>query len=390
MRSNRRIIHYLTLALPGLSVLYLIHLNILSVPTNVFEIMVYVLALASWLIYKPSLKVSRRNTLMGTLLIAVIIIALIISEDLRTGFGIIKGWLIPVVLVLWLLKKHLISSQDRRLMLQVMVGQGLIVAGVALLQQFDAVSAWWIVRAPDTAQYLINGRAVSLFNSPNSAAIILALSIIISFHLARRWWHLLISLVLILALAATGSQAGVLAMFIGAVTYELVKRGYRKITALVILVSLLIINPFTLSIIASSNPDSADVRLHIWRKVWEMFLSHPVFGYGLTSFQNTFAVFTLHRPNFDEFVTPYAVHPHNIFLYAWFLFGLVGFFSLIYAFYYGLKRALQLKNALVLALLTIILIQGMVDNTVFKNDLIVWLMVPFVLIFTPVRDVSDA
>jgi O-antigen ligase len=241
---------------------------------------------------------------------------------------------------------------------------------------------------------LDTGRSPALFNSPNAAGMILAPALLVAFYVSRTdsqksgqrkdadIINLLIALVVMLGLFATGSRGGVAASALAIAVWWLWEK--RKGLAYGVgLIGLLIINPVVLSLIGLRNPDHLDVRVPIWHKTWDLLVAHPVFGLGLRSFHDAFAAFTLHQINYDQFITPYAVHPHNIFLYTWFLFGLLGLLGLLFllgkAFYVAYLSP-GLASRLGACLLLALVIQGMVDNTLWKNDLIVWFVVAFILV----------
>lgn len=111
-------------------------------------------------------------------------------------------------------------------------------------------------------------------------------------------------------------------------------------------------------------------------------MQHPIFGLGLQRFYDAFHAFTLHQVNFDEYITPYAVHPHNILLYTWFLFGLLGLagliFGLVRVLLYAYRRTTP-QTTIGAVLIMAFIIQGMVDNNLWKNDLIIWFVVSLLL-----------
>ncbi len=374
----------LILWLPGLSILYLLRFHIGPLPTNVFEVLVYLTAIAAWFTYPQwrTVKLSPSSKGLWVLGIAVVIAAVLVSPT-REALGIIKGWLVPAVLAYWMLRHALQSEKDYKAMLKAMVWQGVLVAVVAMLQRLHPVSTWWSNQWPDTAQYLFTGRAVSLFNSPNAAAMILVPSLIIMRYLHNKTTDYTPALLILLGLLATDSRGGLIAAIVGLLVYGLWQRKQTQFGVSLSLVSLLLFNPVVLTYLGSGDLNNADIRIHIWRKSWELALAHPVVGIGLGSFQTMFHQFTLHQPNFDEFITPYALHPHNVLLYVWLSFGLVGLVGFVYLLFRSLSSSVRLGTPHSLlggALIIAMLVHGMVDTTIFKNDLIIWFVVALVLV----------
>ena len=125
-----------------------------------------------------------------------------------------------------------------------------------------------------------------------------------------------------------------------------------------------------------------DIRVSIWQKSWELAQQNWLFGIGLGNFQNKFEEYTLHQINYDEFITPYAVHPHNILLYIWLSFGILGLIGFGYLIFMALRSAIYQKTAWAAiggVLILTMLIHSMIDMTIFKNDLIIWFVVALVL-----------
>lgn len=391
--NKEKLIRALVLLLPALSLLYLVHFSVADIPTNMFEVLIYLLAIAAWFIH-PSWRKLERNEIIGLVcILALSGIELFMSDSQRTGFGMVKGWILPALLAYWMISRSLTKQAAYELLVLGMMIQGFVLATLAILQRFSFIARWWADHVPDTAQYVLFERSVGFFNSPNAAAMILAPAFIASFAFLKGKDFWLVSLVLAAGLVATGSRAGIIAAILAALTFWLLqKRAIIKAYA-VVLAGVVAFNPITLTLLANHNVNDADIRVHIWNKSWQMLLQHPIFGFGLTSFHDSFQAFTLHQINFDEFITPLAVHPHNIFLYTWFLFGIVGVLALVYLFVrafasLGLKPSLY--QALGASLLIAFLIQGMVDNSLWKNDLIIWFVAALLLCVTPQKSSLDS
>ncbi len=379
----RERISNLVLLLPGLSFLYLIHFSLFGIPTNVLEILIYAFAIAAWVAY-PKWRTLHSAEIISLIIVAMVaIIGFVVSPDKHTALGIIKGWVVPLCLSYWMFSRAL-TEGTVTVMIRGMRAQGIGLAVLGLVQLIPAVATRWSVGVPETSQYLTVHRVVGLFNSPNALAMVLVLSLVASLVLLKRASDLWVVGVIGAAILATGSRGGVVAAILATVLWLLWSAGKKRLSLGVFATTLLLYNPIVLTFVALRHPDNADIRVHIWQKSWGLITSHPIFGIGLTSFHDTFQQFTLHQPNFDEFITPYAVHPHNIFLYTWLLFGLAGLVGLVGLIGIAVRSAYRRKSAtaaLGAVLLMAFVILGMVDNSLWKNDLVIWFAAALTLAF---------
>lgn len=371
--------------------------SIAGLPTNVFEVLVYLLAITSVILNPSWRKLSKPEKLALAIIALISLISLIVSPSKRDALGIMKGWIVPAMLVYWMLKNAITNEKDAKLMLRWMVIQGALVAIIAIAQQIPAVQQWWIKQYPDLGQYLNTGRAVGLYNSPNAAAMILVPALIICWQLQSRsldnakpdkidWINFLIFIITALGLYETKSRGGFIALIVGLIVYILWIKRQRVWAHIIVVGTFLISNPIVYSIVAKRNPNNMDIRVNIWQKSWELIQHNWFLGVGLGNFHNKFAEYTLHQPNYDEYITPYAIHPHNIILYICLSFGLLGIFGFVYFIYWLHKSTLGTKSPLAMlgaVLILTMLIHGMIDLTIFKNDLIIWFATAVVLTRMP-------
>jgi len=79
------------------------------------------------------------------------------------------------------------------------------------------------------------------------------------------------------------------------------------------------------------------------------------------------------RANFTEYITPLALTPHNIFLMFWLsagILGLAAFIWLLVNFYRQTKEKMASNlGVIVLAVFSSIIIYGLVEASIWKNDL---------------------
>jgi O-antigen ligase len=244
------------------------------------------------------------------------------------------------------------------------LGQGLVVEGVTRVM-------WPYVHPNNLA--LLLGRVAPF-------AAVTALFLTPPEERTRRRLYALACLPLFLALALTfsrGAYVGVLAA--GFVVAGLVGRR-RVVLALggIVTAGGLIIAADTLfhflpGRIASVG--SAFLRVGLWRSALAMLRDHPIFGVGLDQFLNQYQYYVEPTNDYERFTN----HPHNIVLDFWLRLGIIGLLVWIWTVVqfvrlaYALARSMDgVRSALalgLLALLTDILVHGLIDNSYFLMDL---------------------
>jgi putative inorganic carbon (HCO3(-)) transporter len=242
-----------------------------------------------------------------------------------------------------------------------------------------------------------DGRVIGIFGySPNYLALFLApiavLTIGYSFQFlaTRRYYHLAslwsLAAINLLAIYFSGSRGGFLAI-VGGLGIFLIVYFWpwirKRISAKIMLIILILAGLYTswtlfrpdLSVspeagrVASSN----NVRWQIWQASLELGFEHPWLGVGLGNFQEAFGNLTQNRANFPEYITPYALTPHNLFLMFWLstgILGLLAFMWLLVNFYRQAKGKLA-RNAptIIVAVFSAIIIYGLIEASIWKNDL---------------------
>ncbi len=122
---------------------------------------------------------------------------------------------------------------------------------------------------------------------------------------------------------------------------------------------------------------SGTLRRQMWQETFAMLKNRPVFGAGLAGYQETMKPY--HTKNYVEIY----LYPHNIILNFWSetgLLGLIAFIWIIILFFCSpsfarLRRqeedrgSFSIYSTILIATMSVILIQGLVDAPYFKNDL---------------------
>jgi len=141
---------------------------------------------------------------------------------------------------------------------------------------------------------------------------------------------------------------------------------------------------YSFGLVPNSRVEQSDnIRKEIWTTSLDIGLQHKWLGVGLGNFQNYFSEYTKTRINYPEYITPNAVTPHNIFLNIWLQTGLLGLLGLLCILAIFFLRCLQgvkkeaVINLVLMSSMIAIIGQGLVDSSIWKNDLILmfWFLV---------------
>lgn len=386
--------------------LYLIRFTVLGIPTTGLELLIYAATL--WLIVSQPVLVSaqrflpiiRRYSWPIGLILAGSIVNVVIAPDLRAALGLFKAYILDPLLVFSIIAVS--QNLPEQLYKADVYKAAFIALGVSL-----ALSGLFIPSA-----YTVDGRALGVFvldatASPNFLALLLAPLAAFSLSLACfeknkavRVWGGLGFLVMLAGLWATDSRGGLLAVAVTAIfivasyLYQTMKKQYRVAfrlmgfvvaTGLIAAVGWLVRPNFTASA-SDRTTTSSNIRYEIWRTtIVDMVPRYGLLGVGLGNYQQTFEELTAHRVNFPEFITPWAVTPHNVFLTWWMnlgLLGLVGFIWIIWLHFRNIRLAAVPVRPFAIALgfaMLALLLHGFVDAAYWKNDLAVlfWLLIGF-------------
>lgn len=344
--------------------LYLVRFKIFGIPTTVLEILIYILFIF-WLIKGFRFGEFKKLFIIHyPLLITIILIfigislATIFSSDLRVSAGIWKAWFIDPILFFIVLITTIKNPQQIRKVLYSLFLSGLVVSIIALI-------------------YLIcgkldpSGRLQAFYTSPNYLAMYLAPALIIGLF-SKKIYFLIPSLFCAISLFFTYSYGAWLGI-IAALGFGLFLYCFKlkKIELAVLFLCLFILAGLFLGYFALSfRIVSFNARLIIWQKALEIFKTNPIIGIGPGTFGNYF-------PASPEGNIP---QPHNIFLAFLLQTGIIGFIGfawLLVWFYKTPLSGVKNTNTVLIAIMTYMLVHGLVDTTYWKNDLsvIFWLII---------------
>lgn len=390
MKDNLRqhIVKVLLIAIILFLPVYYLRFSVFSFPTNPIEVAVVIAWLLS--LCSPSVRgaIPRKVTYAVVLILLGISIGVIVAADHRSAFGILKGWFIlPAIFgaTLW-------RVADESTIEKIKVGVAVNVTAVslyAILQRAGIMPLIGYQRdSAEFSQYLQQGRAFAIFESPNFLAMYLVPLTVLA---AASVWErtktfILTATFLILPLIAiylSSSRGGLLALLAGAIVL-MAWKSYRKL-AIVLLVSLSV-SGFVYFALIPKVGTGDEARLYIYQQSIALIKNHPITGVGPGQFQAALDSRVGGDEYYQQFVRPYAIHPHDIFLNYWLSGGILALTGFVWLIWMSLRMswhsATMSTRAAVGALLAI-LVHGLFDSSYFKNDLaIIFYLVIFLLLIS--------
>jgi len=386
------------LALPA----YLIRFSIFGIPTTLLELLIYAVFLIGLINWKNRQKISAIHIWPAILMLLAGLISVYIAPDKTVALGQFKALFIDSIMVFWLVISYL-KKEDFAWVFTGLVGSSLIVAGYSIFQKI-------------VGQVTVDNRVIGIFGyTPNYPALFLApLAIMFMVHsveliiekvsttnkLLKIYTGFFVGILGLFAIYFSGSRGAMLAVLGGFVFYLIVRfwpviqaRLWLKIIiGLIIIISMVsawfvfkpnfLLNPAAGGRVTSSN----NIRAEIWMTSFELGKMHPVLGLGLGNYQAAFSELTKNRVNFPEYISPFALSSHNIFLMFWLttgLFGLISFVWLLVLFFQiGLRNINSPIRLVLMSAAVVIILQGLVDTPYFKNDLslLFWLIIGYMLL----------
>jgi O-antigen ligase len=244
------------------------------------------------------------------------------------------------------------------------LGQGLVVEGVTRVM--------WPYQQPNNLALLL-GRIAPL-------ATCCALFLPAATQARRRGVYALACLPMFLVLALAFSRGAYVGVLAGAGVVAALVGGRRMLAALGAVVAagvaVFLANTwlhFLPERITSLG--SALLRAGLWRSALAMLRDHPIFGVGLDQFLNQYQYYVEETNDYERLTN----HPHNFILDFWLRLGIIGLLVWLWIVVQFVRVALALargtdavRRALALgliALLTDLLVHGLIDNSYFLMDL---------------------
>ena len=385
---------------------YLLRFSVGKIPTNLFEILVVIILVSYLWNFKKYIPVKNFtgykkyswpvflilaglfistfwNCYFSNVLTAVSTSVSTPAYTCSTGLGILKGWfLVPLVFVF--LVRRIVPREKIK---NIFRAYYLSALGVAIISLFFLLSE----------HLTFDGRLEGIFNSPNYLAMYLAPAVIMFFfktletkNRALNTISVVSLLIVLSALYKTYSYASWTATLISILIVSLInyKISFKKIVLSLAIFFLLLfsqIHDKKLNTFFDSRSSSAS-RIMIWNSSKKILKDNFLFGIGPENFQNKYLAYQKYFPPYLEWAVP---HPHNVFLAFWLsggILSLAGFVWIIALFSKNIFSRLKHRKTLAqkyllnaayvsLGIIFYILLHGLVDTTIFKNDLAVvfWL-----------------
>ena len=323
------------------------------------------------------------------------------------SLGILKSWVIIPIIYFYI---FISAARDKR---------DINLAMYSYLASAVFLSIWGLFQAVTKQYVTIDDRVSGPFESANYLAIYLAPALIFAsvrfiqtflmsgFNPAGRRWNIFerrifigISVAIIfMALVLSQSYGGILGVFFVLFIYILFER-FRATAKQIkkffnrILLAILLIIVIGGGMAASLNAEkfqnltrfdehtSVATRIEIWQVGFQLIKENPLLGIGLGKYQKNYeqrAVEILEREPLEKT----RLHSHNVFMETWLnagLLGLISFVWLIILAYFQIFKVKNKEDRFILyagiAMLTYIVVHGLIDVTFWKNDLalIFWLI----------------
>lgn len=360
---------------------YLWRTSAWGIPTTALELTIYgfaVGALLHWALRGgwKRVKLSRRTWALLAAWIFAWLLAAAFSTDRQASLGAVKAWLIDPLIVVAIVMVAIRTREGFAVALRGLAIGGAVVAIAGLIQ---------MLAYQNTLQ---DGRLSSFFAPvANYAAMFLGpISILtigsVLWRLLSRWWLMAVAVMLI-ALVLTVSFGGYVAVGAGLLVLLATwpNKKMRNIAAAALLVLAIIggvivsQTRFFTEKLNTTDRSSSLVRTQIWHTSIEMIKERPIVGVGPNAFEAVYreTIPRLYFPPLEWLVA----QPHQLLLALWLETGLLGLLvflvSIALWFRAVAKKAKQQHAASVLGLaaMTAILIHGLVDTPLFKNDLMI-------------------
>src|SRR3989344_2473438 len=395
---------------------YILRIRGTVIPTNMLELLI-VMTVMGWLGYSLGHRKTHQNSqgtaiylpdkrfLVGVGLIiigAFISLAISKNEFFLQGSGIFKGFIIePIIFSIALYSAVRQKLVNKERIIQMLVWSASVVAIISLFGGFIPALEFWtydnrlrgFYLSPNhLAMYLAPiiplaiAQAVSRFASARDLSIrisrsgkgFLALMTLIGLPLAG-------ILLLLIVLFLTKSFGAWLALAAAAITALFIWR--KSFNPKVILPGGLILSLIFGFIFREElagfllNPERSSwaSRFQIWSAALAILKDNPLLGIGLGTFQEYYLAYQKYFSPYLEWAVP---QPHNLILAFWLqtgMIGLIGFLWLVinfFARFYKIVKTIPHQSlqhgagrAAIVCAVVMVLVQGSVDTTIWKNDL---------------------
>jgi len=367
------------------------------VPTTLLEILILA-TFTSWILWRVYLfkekgispfsslqSLSRQNIIAVGVFLLAALISVFVSPNLVAASGIFKAYFVEAALFGFIVYDLASVKKSLDWLFPPLILSGVWVAFIAILQFLTGQFIWGEARAGEISSIYNSSNSVGLYLGPLfflTVGLIVDRSLIGKVINKKSVFYGVSALILILAIIFSGSKGALVGVGVGLIflsTYLVYRKSNRVFQETLNKIFLVILTVFFISNILFlykisdyradlSNQNYLNVlssRFCLWETSKEIVADKPVFGIGLSSFEET-------SQSYQVCESGPAVYPHNIFLNFWLEIGFVGFASflfIIYLMWVTLKRSKNVIAIGIMAAIIYMFIHGIVDVPYFKNDL---------------------
>ncbi|MSU76150.1 hypothetical protein EXS54_01615 [Patescibacteria group bacterium] len=370
--------------------LYQVRGDMFGLPTTFLELLfgaVILGILSRWLVKgapgpKEKVVTSSYDRWIG-LLLAGSLLAALFSSDIKEGLGLWRAFILEPVIFFYAVTAVFKKRDPKPLLVGVIGALGVLTIWTLYLLGVDRAISY-------------DDRLLGPYQTANYFSLLLVPLITMILVWPRR------ELVIIRVLAAvtglsilffTNSRGGFMAL--GAailVALPFLGRRLRMIA-----ISVLVIGGvaaaalFGPKLINHHEDQVVSSRPPIWREAGNVIKADPIFGVGPGQFQDEFGRRVANNHDETLYIAPQAHNAHNVWLVAWTEWGfltVVSLIAIIITMILTIKRRFSYWMILPSTVLIAILVHGMVDTAIFKNDLamVFWLVVAMTLILPKAKE----
>ena len=360
--------------------LYIYRLQFGFFVTNIWEVFFYIICILflCTLAVKKELihyirSISQNKITRYLLLYALIFIpAIIRANDVFSGLGFVKAYLIDPALLVFLLWYNFKSQYASYIKAFILSSLLVVIIGFINLVVFKGES-----------------RLLSLFPSANFVSLyivpVVPLYFLIRAQIDNKYRVVadVAMGVIVLGVLLTLSRSGIIALgcFGLYLAWQRLRFNNKRTITIAVCVGTALV--FTLGplvyahFFADRGVSSDAVRLYLYKDTWTIMTQHTLnslFGIGLGNFQSIYTQFSTFDIVRTLYVVPHAVTPHNVLLNIWVEFGMIG---VLYFIWLGIDISMNLRKKILTDTtasfiawgFVLILIQGLFEATILKNDL---------------------
>jgi O-antigen ligase len=371
-----------TLAVPGLG----------NVPTTALELMLAAL-FGVWLWRRGRTHAAWNPWLAWWKPLALFALAgavsVLVAADWRAGLGLFRAYIAEPILFFAVFLDLVRTRDEARRVMQALSVTVIIVGVTAVWQKItgDGIpNPYW--------QAAATRRVTAFYGFPNAIGLFVAPLVVLLFGeawemlAARRWQAAflpaLAALLGVLAAVFAVSQGAMLGMAVGLFLLGLTRPRLRLPTltvAAIVLIAILAVPTARHKAVELMTlaDDSGSVRRVIWSETLTMLADRPIFGAGLSGYQEALAPYHDAKRGIEIYM-----YPHSWPLNFWTEMGLAGLAAFVWIIIRFARRSWTAFRkggsplaAAALCAMAALLVHGLVDAPYFKNDLalLFWIIV---------------